>query len=105
MKYKIGDIVGIWTVLDYNKSDKHGRRYVAKCNRCGFVNDHIRKRDLENIPKRCNHMRNEWVSQKLAACYHDMIKRCHNPKNEHYKYYGGRGTGSTYTYAYSENPL
>lgn len=90
MKYKIGDIVGIWTVLDYTKS-KNGRRYVARCNRCGFVNDHITNKSLEMVPKRCNHMRNEWFSQRLARCYHDMIKRCYNPKAMGYEHYGARG--------------
>ena len=90
MTYEIGETVGIWTVLGRKKS-KHGPRYIVKCNRCGFIHDNKNPDKMKNTPKRCNHMRNKWYSQRLARCYHDMIKRCHNEKNQHYYYYGGRG--------------
>ena len=43
---------------------------------------------INNKPKRCKH---GMTGTRLYQCYCGMISRCHNPKNEHYKNYGGRG--------------
>ena len=90
-KYRIGETIGIWTVLGYNYNYGKKLRYIAKCNRCGHVNDHMVKSDLKRIPKRCNHTRNVWSSRRLAVCYNDMMKRCHNHNHPYYKWYGARG--------------
>jgi len=38
-------------------------------------------------------LRESWVvpSKSLLGCYHNMIKRCHDPSNKAYADYGGRG--------------
>lgn len=37
-------------------------------------------------------MQTKWFGHyRLQRTYYGMIQRCHNPKNVHYKYYGGRG--------------
>jgi hypothetical protein len=31
------------------------------------------------------------TAKRLYSCWHDMKQRCFNPKNNRWKYYGGRG--------------
>ena len=93
MKYKPGDIVGPWKVLGpgTKTNSHHGPVYRAQCINCGYISDTVRENRIKSIPKFCRHERNFWYSERLARCYHDMIKRCYKPGAAGYDQYGARG--------------
>lgn len=84
-----------------NKNGKHVVRYLCKCD-CGNEKI-IRKAHLTKgsiISCGCyqreqlgNRRRKHGLSHKerLYSVWLDMKERCRNPKNNHYKSYGGRG--------------
>ena len=42
--------------------------------------------------QRCpTNYRHGYAGTKIYQCYYNMLDRCYNPKNSHYKYYGERG--------------
>ena len=88
---------GMWTVLEYSYSDKAGHcmwrcrcdcgeeRIVSASNLRGGSNNCGCRRNLKHGFSRRGKVADEYNIFHLAR------KRCNNPKDPNYKYYGGRG--------------
>ncbi len=53
----------------------------------------MKKRTKNNAPrgKRHGQYKHGWSCTPTMSCWQSMIKRCYDPKNDTYKYYGGVG--------------
>jgi len=59
---------------------------TGRVNSCGcYKSEYITKKNTKH-----NHTKGSWASRTYRS-WANMIQRCTNPKNEHYKDYGGRG--------------
>ena len=87
--------VGKWKILRVcDDRDKDGHLlFFSYCTRCGFIKRGARIFNLQKSAyNECTHavVRN-WPSKRLSSVYTKMIHRCHNPKAQDYRFYGGKG--------------
>lgn len=80
----IGKSKGIFTLLKII-DDKKG---LFKCSICNSTHEYNLRSWYYQGRKRCGRKNTQ---HRLYDRYDKMIQRCYNPKNERYKYYGGRG--------------
>lgn len=66
----------------------------VKCTKCGWIGpyrlDKLRLAESYQSGARCSHGV-PWPEERLYETYRDMIRRCENPRDSQYNYYGGRG--------------
>lgn len=101
----IGQKFGRWTVVARANNDKGGRaRWICKCNcgniktvdgyslRCGGSKSCgcLLRQIASEISVTHGHARLRNVS-KIYRTWQGVLKRCTNPNDTHYKYYGRRG--------------
>lgn len=90
-RYHVGDIVNGWEIV----SRSEGVGVTAKCPFCGYEFyaskiGHLLKRKPPSLP--CHHtVSDRPVKERLRSIFSGMKDRCYNPKNNSYKYYGGKG--------------
>ena len=88
----VGQKVNHWTILKLVKmKNKNRTRYLCQCE-CGTLKefslgDLKRSNSCGCIKKTLNGLSNT----RLYGIYQKMKERCLNPRNDHYKNYGGRG--------------
>ena len=100
-KDRTGERFGRVVVLERAENNKHGKsRQRCKCD-CGniFVTD--TKNLVDGYCQSCGCLRKELLvsthlthglsKEALYDVWRDMIRRCENPNDHAYKYYGGRG--------------
>jgi hypothetical protein len=90
----IGKIFGKWAVIkEIVDHSEHDKVYECICE-CGRVNN-IRRYSLRSgrslACKSCSHKTHGMTETSTYIIWESMKKRCANPNNSHYKYYGGRG--------------
>lgn len=105
-KVKIGTIFGYWLVL--GEADPlvypNGRRkrlIVCKCTACSETIEKVRYESLQQgLSTSCclGKLRSQksrtvhgFRKHPIRSVHRNMLDRCYNIKNKHYKYYGGRG--------------
>jgi hypothetical protein len=91
---------GRWTVLEYKGVDKNTKPlWLCRCE-CGNEKVVFARSLVRGASKSCGCLRKESNTARLAKRnsghklydrLSSMKQRCYNPKNEAYKYYGGRG--------------
>lgn len=106
----VGDKFGRLTVLRYSHRVKHSfadsRRnfysyyYECKCD-CGKTGKFKEDALKSGNTKSCGCLNHDMLVKrntthnlshtKLYKIYHGIKKRCYNPKDSHYEYYGGKG--------------
>lgn len=92
-----GEKFGRLTVLERVENTNDGTaRWMCKCD-CGNTHVVIGTQLRNGKIKSCgclnldNHSTHRLSNTRLYHIYHQMIKRCYNPKNPAYKNYGERG--------------
>lgn len=93
------------TVIGKSETDANGNiKWECLCdcgNSCICYGDNLRR----NHTKSCGCLKEKWAKIKLTThgqspsigvspeyrAWSNMLTRCYNPKNTHYKYYGGGG--------------
>lgn len=94
----VGDALGIYRVLDTNMGRyKDGHKlYRVKCLYCGTEFT----KQLSDIKRasRCQHVRamgvkayNHIEDKRIWSIHRGMFRRCDNPMDKSYPYYGGKG--------------
>ena len=76
-----------------NENSKRKRRYgLYRCH-CGNefkrLIDSIKSGNTESCG--CMRITHHLSNHRLYGTWHDMIRRCNNPKRKEYRHYGGRG--------------
>lgn len=90
-----------WVVLRQGESLKPGcTKWFCRCD-CGSEADVLASSLLGDRSKSCGCLRSELSGARVITdgmsrtpekiAWYGMLKRCHNPKNKFYHYYGGRG--------------
>jgi len=96
-------------VIQRVKNNKYGcSQWLCRCD-CGKEKIILGNNLIRNITKSCGCLQKERATigskihntihghaknsqrSKTYVAWHDMLQRCNNPKDEIYKYYGGRG--------------
>lgn len=80
----IGKTKGIFTLLEI-KDNNVG---IFKCSVCNKIHEVDVGRWKRDGRKKCGRKN---TNHRLYDRYNKMIKRCYNPKNSRFKYYGARG--------------
>lgn len=93
----VGTEIGNFSVLRVRKektSDGH-KLYDVQCTKCGQILHHQRIAELlrKNTLEECFHLQSDtvWHSQRLRKIYHDMKRRCYDPSDSSYSFYGEKG--------------
>ena len=92
-----GKKFGNWTVLEQDKTGKHGHtKWVCQCA-CGIKQSVMSLNLSRGASKNCNscvsiNRRTHNMSKsKTYSIRIQMIARCHNPNHKYYRQYGSRG--------------
>lgn len=91
----IGDKFGKWTVIEYKGLSKNKEKtYLCQCE-CGrtsiISSTTLRKGKSKQCISCANKKENPYARERLYLTWQGMKQRCLNPKQDSYKYYGGRG--------------
>jgi len=63
--------------------------YKCKCNFCGNI--FARRLFEAKHSTRCKHIDKHWRNGRIGEIFTLMTRRCYNPNNKDYKWYGGKG--------------
>ena len=90
-------------LLDARKIKKKWRRFALfHCGICGHDVERIKETGLRN--KTCGCMTKHGMNgTRLYYTWGNLISRCINENNDHYKHYGGRGIKLCDEWMYFEN--
>lgn len=100
MKNRLVDLTGKifnrWTVLSRGKQSSSGAWYWKCICICGKQKEVFCSSLLRNLSQSCGCMGNPKRRKPFRhtpeyLVWHNMKRRCYDPKNIGYKYYGGRG--------------
>ena len=92
----IGDVVGIYTIIDKVKSNDN-RIYKCECNFCHNI--FYRSCGEMKRPSHCQHIGvagevltpTKWKNKRIGKIFHDMKRRCYDENDEAYRWYGAKG--------------
>lgn len=101
---EIGKKYGRLTVIMYDTTVNHVRKYLCQCD-CGTIKSIGISKLRSGWTKSCGCLQKETVSKRafvhgdardhqwnrIYTIWHSMIQRCENPHLKCYKNYGGRG--------------
>ena len=112
LKYIKGQIINDFTIIDITDkkiidgTNQIIREYKLKCNICGMEKTVV-SGNVKNYSKHTeNCCRNNNVfSKELNTKYNSIKKRCENPNDKNYKYYGGKGIKLLFTYVEFYNKM
>lgn len=96
----VGQTYGIYTIMyecNHKSTDGH-RLFHVRCNQCGFETD-MRFDCIAKI-KECKHTKSSgvyidstirWSNKRLKHIFNGMCRRCYNPNDKNYRWYGAKG--------------
>lgn len=100
-----GKVFGRWTVIEFSHKDSQSRRvWLCECE-CGSIKAVLEYNLKSGRSTSCGCYHKETISKiisdrnyvhgeagtRLYKIWQNMKQRCANPKDTHYKWYGGRG--------------
>ncbi len=94
-----GQNFGRWTVLSKTGCTKHNTQWQVRCV-CGTIKQVLSGNLKNGSSKSCGCLRREqkrkygveaFGDTPVYHAWHDMLRRCTNPKHKTWKDYGGRG--------------
>ena len=101
----IGEVHGIYTIVDMLEEKDKYRHWIYKCicNECGFIKfSHYGAISGEKSKAtQCVHLRangspivydnHQWSNRRIGNIFSSMVGRCYNQNDKSYRWYGGKG--------------
>ena len=97
MANRVGEIVGIYTIIGDGITGDNNKRYMCECNYCHSV--FLRSYGGAKRAKSCRHVGIEgkiisqysWKNKRIERIFAGMKDRCYNENADSYRWYGAKG--------------
>lgn len=85
-------VVGIYKIRGKRteKSNDGHSLYKGECIYCGKICNRLHIRTIKNT-KKCHHSFKKWHNSRLGKIFSLMMRRCYNPNDKNYQWYGQKG--------------
>ena len=97
MANRVGEIVGIYTIIGDGVIGDNNKRYMRECNYCHNI--FLRSYGSAKRAKSCRHVGIEgkiisqysWKNKRIERIFAGMKDRCYNENADSYRWYGAKG--------------